>query len=306
MNRRETIGCERLTEVAMIRPSSNSGPFWRRSSVLLSVPLLLISSLSVTAAELDLTQYERSVYSQFGEDGVVQKIFEIIDPTHQYAVEFGASDGVENNNMRRLVLEEGWGGLQIEGDRAQARALARNYAEHPRVKTMQAWIYPGNIEILFEEAKVPKNFDYLVIDIDSNDYYVWRAIRDYRPKVVQIEYNSAFPPPELAVVEFHPMNYWDGTDYHGASIQSYYELGKKKGYELIYGNTAGNNLIFVDAQYYPLFGLEDNSPERFYRPPAFGVKAGGRAPNGRGLPRFESRPVLQWRNLKIKKKMVER
>ncbi len=102
------------------------------------------------------------------------------------------------------------------------------------------------------------------------------------------------------------MNYWDGTDYHGASIQSLYELGKKKGYELVYGNKAGNNLIFVDAQYYPLFGIKDNSPKRFYRPPAFGLNTGGRAPNGRGLPPFEAKPVLLWQDLRIEKKMVER
>jgi len=259
-----------------------------------------------SADEVDLSQYENTVYSQFGEDGVVRKIFEIIEPTHRYAVEFGASDGLEHNNMRRLVLEEGWGGLQIEGDPALARQNATNYKDYPAVKSIEAFVYPGNIEILFEENGVPKDFDYLVIDIDSNDYYVWRAIHDFRPKLVQIEYNSGWPPPKLAVVDFHPMNYWDGTDYHGASIQSLYELAKKKGYELVYGNQAGNNLFFVDRQYYARFGLKDNSPERFYRPPSFGVEKGGRAPNGRGSPRFETRPELVWKKLVIPKKIVER
>ena len=81
---------------------------------------------------------------------------------------------------------------------------------------------------------------------------------------------------------------------------------RKKGYELVYGNQAGNNLFFVDAQYYERFGLEDNSPARFYREPSWGVEKGGRAPNGRGLPRFETRPFLLWRNLKIPKKIIER
>jgi hypothetical protein len=203
-------------------------------------------------------------------------------------------------------LNRGWGGLLIEGDPKYKEVLRNNYAEHPRVKSVISYVYPGNVEILFEQAEVPKDLDLLVIDIDSNDYYVWRAIRDSRPKVVQIEYNPAYPPPQLAVVDFHPLNYWDGTDYHGASIQSYYELGRKKGYELIYGNQAGNNLFFVDRKYFSLFGIEDNSPERFYRQPTFGVETGGRAPNGRGLPRFELKPVLIWKNLRIEKRMVER
>ena len=268
--------------------------------------VLLLPAAAMAVEEIDLSKYERSVYSQSGEDGVVEKIFDVIAPTHKYAVEFGASDGVTNNNMRRLVLEEGWGGLQIEGNRKLARKLAASYAEHSQVKTLRAWVYPGNIEILFEENGVPVDFDYLVIDIDSNDYYVWRAIQQFRPKVVQIEYNSAFPPPKLAVLDFHPMNYWDATDYAGASIQSYYELGKRKGYELVYGNQAGVNLFFVDAKYFPLFGIEDNSPERFYRPPQFGLESGGRAPNGRGAPPYESKPELTIRGFKIKKRMVER
>ncbi len=184
---------------------SNSSRWVDSSRLRFVVPLLFTVSLltgSAGAEEIDLTQYERTVYSQFGEDGVVEKIFEIIKPTHKFAVEFGASDGVRNNNMRRLVLEDGWGGLQIEGDKDKARELALNYEKYPKVQALQAWIYPGNIEILFEENGVPNDFDYMVIDIDSNDYYVWRAIHDFRPKVVQIEYNGAFPPPELAVVTF--------------------------------------------------------------------------------------------------------
>jgi hypothetical protein len=278
-----------------------------RSRTLFALLFILLLAAPIPGEEIDLSKFERTVFSQYGEDGVVEKIFEVIEPTHKYAVEFGASDGIEHNNMRRLVVEEGWGGLQIEGDKKLAQRNAYNYKDYyPRVRSIHAFVYPGNIEIIFEDNDVPTDFDYLVIDIDSNDYYVWRAIQQYRPKLVQIEYNAAWPPPKLAVVDFHPLNFWDGTDYHGASIQSYYELAKKKGYELVYGNQAGNNLFFVDRQYYDRFGLEDNSPERFYRPPDFGVEEGGRAPNGRGLPRFEALPNLRWKNLVIPKKIVER
>ena len=102
------------------------------------------------------------------------------------------------------------------------------------------------------------------------------------------------------------MNYWDRTDYFGASIQSYYELGKRKGYELIYGSQNGLNLFFVDEKYFALFEIKDNSPARFYRPPSYGFESGGRAPNGRGFPRFETKPVLTWKNLTIRKRMVDR
>jgi len=215
-------------------------------------------------AGVDLLAAERQVFSQQGEDGVVEKIFEVIEPGPRFVAEFGAYDPILDSNTRNLILK-GWSALLIEGDEGRAAKIAAAYADNPRVTTQQAWVYPGNIEILFEEAGVPHDLDLLVIDIDSNDYYVWRAIHDFRPKVVMIEMNHEFPPPMLMVVDFHPLNYWDGGSYHGASLQSLTNLGKKKGYELLYCMSWGPNAFFVDAQYFERFGIEDNSPEALFK-----------------------------------------
>jgi len=216
--------------------------------------------------EIRLLDFERNVYSQAGEDGILEKIFEVIPPTARYCIEFGAGEGIEFSNVRKLIAHEGWGGLLIEGDHELASLLAENYRGFTGVRTVEAWVYPGNVELLFEESAVPKDLDLLVIDIDSNDYYVWRAIREYRPKVVVIEYNALFAPPQKVVIGFHPLTYWDGKSPHcGASIQSLYDLGRQKGYELVAVNSPGINLFFVDAQYFERFGIRDNSPRRFYR-----------------------------------------
>ena len=257
------------------------------------------------AARIDLAAHERSVFSQFGEDGVIEKLFEVIEPGPRFCVEFGAGDGKTSSNMRNLVVNHGWSSLQIEGNPKRAEALRRNYEGIDRVTALEAWVWPGNIEILFEENGVPEDLDLLVIDIDSNDYYVWRAIHAYRPKVVIIEANPLFPPPQRAVVDYHPMNYWDGTSYLGASAQSLYELGKRKGYELVYQLSDGPNIVFVDAKYYDRFGIDDNRPvtiasrvnqkarERF-------AKFGGLD----GQPWVEGKDTLVWRNLRIPKRFV--
>lgn len=234
-----------------------------------------------------LAKHEGQVYSQFGEDGVLEKIFELVPPGPRFAVEFGSGDGVSLSNSRNLILNHGFGALLIEGDEDLAAYGAEAYANFPRVESLHAWVYPGNVEILFEEHGVPTDLDLLSIDIDSNDYYVWRAITEFRPKVVLIEYNPGFPPPSKRVVEFSPFNYWDGSDYYGASIQSLYELGKKKGYELVHVESHGANLFFVAAEYYPRFGLADNSPSLLYRLPTYGVQGAGRAPNGLGWPAWD-------------------
>ena len=136
---------------------------------------------------------------------------------------------------------QGWSAFLIEGDPKRAAKLQAAYADYPSAKTLEAWVYPGNIEILFEENGVPEDLDFLVVDIDSNDYYVWRAIHDFRPKVVQMEINPWFPPPQLMVVDFHPMNYWDNSTYVGASLESMTRLAKKKGYELVHMMSHGPN-----------------------------------------------------------------
>ncbi len=269
------------------------------------VPWVSLACLVAACSQpepVDLRDHERSVFSQYGEDGVIEKLFEVIEPTSKYAVEFGAFDGLELSNTRNLFVNHGWSGLLIEGDPKLIAKLERNYADLPRVKTLQAWIYPGNVEILFEEAGVPEDLDLLVIDIDSNDYYVWKVIHNFRPKVVQIEINPYFPPPQLMVIDFHPLNYWDGTDYAGASIASMIKLGKKKGYEPVH-STGGFNLFFVDREYFPRFGIEDNSAEALYTrwPPE--ADKFNRDPEGRGEVPF-SKPYLTHRNVRIEKKFI--
>lgn len=281
--------------------------------------LLMAPCFASSAWAINLSEYEKSVFSQSGEDGVLEKIFEIIKPETKYSVEFGAADGVKNSNTRNLIVNHGWSGHFIEGDEETAKELAENYADYPKATTQSAWVWPGNFEILLEDAGVPRNFDLLSIDIDSNDYYIWKVMHEWRPKVVVIEFNAVFAPPKKAVIDFHPMNYWDYSDYMGASIQSLYELGKRKGYELVYCMSMGNNLIFVDKKYFDRFGIKDNSPAALYKPPQYGAQHGTRAPNGRGWPPYDTLTIqhngktiqpfnrdLTWDRLTIKKKFVER
>lgn len=270
-------------------PASNDGP---------------AAAPATKPAKVDLAAAEKNYFSQSGEDGVIEKIFEIIEPGPRYAVEFGAYDGVEYSNTRHLVLEKGWSALMMEGDEKLAAKMVENYRDVPRVKAQQAWIYPGNVELLFEENGVPKDLDLLVIDIDSNDWYVWRVIHDFQPKVVVLDVNPFFAPPQKMVIDFHPMNYWDKTDYFGASLQSLYELGKKKGYELVYHNKLSNTAFFVQAKYFDRFGIADNSPAALFSPPTHALwRFFDRSPQGRGdAPFAAGNDKLTWEKLEIDKK----
>ncbi len=194
----------------------------------------------------DLNPHEYRVYSQNGEDGIITEIFRRIGTTNRYFVEFGASDGFENNTALRV--RQGWRGLWIDGDApaiANAREHYRPEVDAKALTIMNSFITAENIESLFKEADVPAEFDFLSIDIDRNDYYVWEKIENYRPRVVCMEYNPIYPPPIEWVIPYDPKAMWDYTTRTAASLESITKLGEKKGYALVGCCLSGVNAFFV-------------------------------------------------------------
>jgi hypothetical protein len=193
-----------------------------------------------------LTRHEYKVFSQNGEDGIVAEIFRRIGTTNRHFVEFGASDGFENNTV--LLLRQGWGGFWIDGDpKAVARAKGhfRPEIEGGRLTVARAFITAENIEDLFRQGRVPEEFDLLSIDIDRNDFYVWKKITHYRPRVVVVEYNALYPPTMSWVIPYDPEAMWDGSTRSGASLKALVDLGKEKGYSLVGCNLTGVNAFFI-------------------------------------------------------------
>ena len=196
----------------------------------------LQDALSFKSKQIDLSQHERKVFSQNGEDGVIKKIFEVIKTTNKYYVEFGVENANECNT-RNLRENCGWSGLLMDGG-----------YENKEIGLYQEFITAENINELFQKYKVPQEFDLLSIDIDYNDFYVWKSLDEiYQPRVVIIEYNASHLPTEDKVVKYDANAVWDTTNYFGASIRALYNLGKLKGYSLIYANNQGVNLFFVKS-----------------------------------------------------------
>jgi len=195
----------------------------------------------------DLRGYEWSRFSQDGEDGIISELLTRIGVTNRFFVEFGVETGIECN-CARLVFEDRWRVLFMEGDPQCATQLSRRYATYDGVYCANEWITSDTIESLFEKYGVPSEFDILSIDIDGNDYWVWRAIRHYRPRIVIIEYNANYRPPERWVMSENRAHIWDRTDYQGASLLSLAELGRKKGYDLVGSTSNGVNAFFVSSE----------------------------------------------------------
>jgi hypothetical protein len=203
----------------------------------------------------NLEDSEFSVYSQNGEDGVLKRLSELIGTTNQYFVEFGTgAEGTQRNT--RLLEENGWTGLLMD-------VCAR--ADHPRIRKER--VTAENINSLFAKHGVPEEFDLLSIDIDGNDYWVWKAIdARYRPRVLVMEYNAVVPPTEARTIQYDPNFMWSGTDYFGASLLALDRISKAKGYALVYCELRGINAFWVRSDLAPGAG---KSVEQAFREPDY-------------------------------------
>jgi hypothetical protein len=193
-----------------------------------------------------LTRYEAQVYSQGGEDGIIQEIFRRIGTTNRIFCEFGAADGVENNTA--LLVTLGWGGLWMDGDGSAVERARIRYAAavaEGRLNIQRQFINAENIEGLMTGAGLPPDLDLLSVDIDRNDFYVWNAISNYRPRVVVIEYNAMFPPGVDWVIPYDADAWWNGTSSFGGSLSAFERLGRTKGYSLVAASLTGANAFFV-------------------------------------------------------------
>jgi hypothetical protein len=190
----------------------------------------------------DLESCASSRYSQGGEDGVLQRIFERIGTHNRFFVEFGAWDGLHLSNTANLRLHHGWSGLLMEGsERADGVVVQRERVD------------AENIETLFRKYDVPENFDLLSIDIDGNDYWVWKAIESFSPRVVVVEYNPFFLADEAKSIAYDANHEWklEHNRYHGASLAAFEKLGREKGYVLAYTEPYCPNAIFVRVSELP-------------------------------------------------------
>lgn len=200
-----------------------------------------------------LTWHENSVYSQNGEDGILQHLFSEIGTGSKQFVEFGVEDGTECNSAF-LSIEMGWSGLLMDGSDENARRGRIFYdAMIPHrpgaVVFKRAWITRENINGLIEESGFRGEIDLLSVDIDGNDYWVWQAIDVVQPRVVVVEYNATFGPDRAVTVpyeaDFDRRKKSPTHFYHGASLAALEKLGRAKGYRLIGCESTGVNAFFV-------------------------------------------------------------
>ena len=190
------------------------------------------------------------VFSQYEEDGKLLYIFSIIGMQNKTFVEIGSDDGI-NSNCANLALNFGYHGLFLDGNPKAIKRGKRFYSKYPHPWMYQpkftcAKVTAENINELIKTADLEGDIDLLSIDIDGNDYWVWKAIEQVTPNVVIIETHVEFGMRNI-VVPYDPDYVYPGKHpvYHGASPIAMINLARSKGYRLVGANELGFNFIFV-------------------------------------------------------------
>jgi hypothetical protein len=214
-----------------------------------------------------LVDNEFRVFSQWGEDGIIQYLLRHIKIDRKIFVEFGVEDYRESNT-RFLLVNNNWTGLVLDGNSTNIRNLktSRIYWAY-NIKAGHAFVTAENINELLTENGVTGEIGLLSIDIDGNDFWVWRAITVVNPIIVVIEYNYRFGK-EAAVTIPYDANFdrrrsAEPLLYFGASLSALYWLAERKGYAFVGCNSNGVNAFFVRKDKKPS-AIRELTPEEGY------------------------------------------
>ena len=210
---------------------------------------ILIKDRCLREGPVQLTDVELKVFSQWGEDGIIQYLISRVPIASKTFVEFGVEDYRESNT-RFLLMNNEWSGLIIDGSPQNVSKIKKsNLYWRYDLTAIASFVTKDNINGLISSSGITGDIGLLSVDIDGNDYWVWDAINVISPRIVICEYNSVFGSKDTVTIpysdQFNRTRAHYSNLYFGASLGALCQLGKAKGYVFAGSNSAGSNAFFV-------------------------------------------------------------
>jgi len=199
-----------------------------------------------------LAEVEFAVFSQFGDDGIIQWLVQHVPGLNEVFVEFGVED-YQEANTRFLLVNDNWHGLVMDGSDRHVASIRRDpISWRHDLRSAHAFISAENIDELLCDQGFTGDISLLHIDIDGNDYWVWRSLSVARPAIAIIEYNSVFGADREITVPYDPQFSRTAAHYSnlyfGASLAALCGLARSKGYDFVGSNSAGINAYFISSE----------------------------------------------------------
>ena len=197
----------------------------------------------------ELSDHEFRVFSQWGEDGIIQFLAGELDVRNRCFIEFGVEDFTESN-CRFLLMKDRWPGFVIDGSRRNIERLRSSYYywQYP-LECVESFVTRENIASLIGRSGFGDEPGILSIDIDGVDYYVLEALGHLRPTILIVEYNALFGKERAVSVPYDPgfvrTRKHHSNVYFGASLPAFMHLASARGYAFVGVNSVGSNAFFV-------------------------------------------------------------
>jgi hypothetical protein len=197
---------------------------------------------------MNLINFRKNIFSQNGEDGIIEEIIKRLGLKDLEVCEFGAWDGKYLSNTFNLVKNFNAKAVYIEGDNQKYPHLLRTAKEYPNILPINAFVSHKNdknsLDNLLSLTFLKKDFDILSIDIDGNDLEVFKKFKKYKPKIIIIEINSGYDPD---IIGKYNNSVQIGT------FRSTVIIGGRKGYTPFFHS---GNLFFIKNNYLKKIRLE--------------------------------------------------
>ncbi len=197
---------------------------------------------------MKLTNFRKNIFSQNGEDGIIEEVIKRLELKDLEVCEFGAWDGKHLSNTFNLVKNFNAKAVYIEGDKKKYHDLLKTTKEYPNILPINAFVSHKNdknsLDNLLSPTFLKKDFDILSIDIDGYDLEVFRIFKKYKPKIIIIEINSGYAPNIIG-------KYKKGIQIN--TFRSTIDVAKKKGYTPFFHS---GNIFFIKKYFLPKIKLE--------------------------------------------------
>ena len=196
-----------------------------------------------------LNEASFKIFSQWGEDGIIQYIINNISLDKKTFIEFGVEDFYESN-CRFLLQNNNWEGFIIDGSKKNINKIksSKFYWKH-NLKAIDRFITKENICNILENSSFDKKkLGILSIDLDGIDWYVLRELDEWEPAIYSVEYNSLFKDKPWTIPyneKFTRRNYHYSNIIYGAGLICFKNTLKERGYKLIGVNEQRSNAFFI-------------------------------------------------------------
>lgn len=209
----------------------------------------ILTELNRAKSPAELRECEFRVFSQFGEDGIIQKLISTIPIPNKMFIEFGVEDFLESN-CRFLMMNDNWRGFVVDGSERWISAVRQHdWFWKYDLNARCAVISRDNINAELLRSGFPSDIGVLSIDVDGIDYWLVEALSAYSPRILIVEYNSVFGSERKISVPYDPAFSRRARHfselYYGASLGALEFIAAKKGYSLVGTESAGVNAFFV-------------------------------------------------------------